>query len=144
MATTPSLRHTGSAWAPWLQATLRLGGVLRSSEQLTFRSMANSNTLRSDVANRDPPSVGELELTRPRGRVAALNRTMNDGGKRDTFAQGYPRWRTPGLGSLTGSIEPGQIRRLVASSESDFHVSKKCEKYKSQSGRCAHEQARDV
>jgi 5-methylthioadenosine/S-adenosylhomocysteine deaminase len=106
----PLIATTGICVVACVQSTLRLGGGAASIAQLTLSSMAKQHVT-VGFGTGEPSSVGALDLL-AEGRVAAL--IDNDLTAADTLRMATLGGATAlGLGSLTGSIEPGKYADLV-------------------------------
>jgi 5-methylthioadenosine/S-adenosylhomocysteine deaminase len=101
---------TGICVVACMQSALRLGGGAASIAQLALSSLARQHVT-VGFGTGDPPSVGALDLL-AEGRVAAL--IDNGLTAADTLRMATLGGATAvGLGSLTGSIEPGKYADLV-------------------------------
>jgi 5-methylthioadenosine/S-adenosylhomocysteine deaminase len=106
----PLIATTGICVVACVQSALRLGGGAESIAQLSLSSLARQHVT-IGFGTGDPPSVGALDLL-AEGRVAAL--IDNGLTAEDTLRMATLGGATAiGLGSLTGSIEPGKYADLV-------------------------------
>jgi 5-methylthioadenosine/S-adenosylhomocysteine deaminase len=101
---------TGISVVACVQSHLRLGGGAAPIAQLVLSSMAKQGVT-IGLGTGDPPSVGALDLL-AEGRVAAL--IDNGLTAEDTLRMATLGGATAlGLGTVTGSIEPGKYADLV-------------------------------
>ncbi|MFL6605126.1 MAG: amidohydrolase family protein [Steroidobacteraceae bacterium] len=106
----PLIATTGICVVACVQSTLRLGGGSASVAQLALSGLAKQHVT-VGFGTGEPPSVGALDLL-AEGRMAAL---LDNGlSAADTLRMATLGGATAlGLGSLTGSIEPGKYADLV-------------------------------